>query len=67
MVKLLIILLLLASGCIPLGTGWGYDTSARHQLVINEHNNAISELHQKLEAAANDSFTLSSYYPIEGY
>ncbi len=57
MVKLLIVLLL-TSGCIPVGTGWGYDMSARNQLVINEREQALTELHEELEAASENDYSL---------
>ncbi len=67
MVKLLIVTaVLFITGCIPVGTGWGYDISARNQLVINEREQAITELHEEIEAANEAAFSLSSYYP-EGY
>ncbi len=57
MVKLLVVLLL-TPGCIAAGTGWGYDTSARHQLVINEQEQALTELHEELEAASENDYSL---------
>ncbi len=66
MVKLTLIVLLLTSGCIPVGSGWGYDISARNQLVKNEREQAITLLHEEIEAANEAAFSLSSYYP-EGY
>ncbi len=64
--KIILVLLLSVPGCIPVGNGWGYDMSARNQLIKNEREHTISELQQEIDAANQNAYSLSSYYP-EGF